>query len=192
MAELLNWLMEIAMRPNFAHVFDLVFRMGTVAFVTASTIVPMLAQGRSFPLDVNADRLRFTLRELTPDRPQTTILEVRLAETTPVRGLTRASVRNSAEPLFLHDERIVSTPDVPQAHVVESNGRFNIQVFLSPEGAARRADVTAPHIGKPLVIIVDGEVVAAPPLRAPITTQILIADNFTRAEAERIASGLMR
>jgi preprotein translocase subunit SecD len=163
-----------------------------IAIAIASMVVPVLGQGRGFPPEANADRLRFNQREVNVDAPQTTILEIRLAETTPVVGLTRASVRNSAEPLFLHDERLVSTPDVLQARVIAVNGRFNIEVLLFPEGAAGRAQATSSHMGKPVAIIVDGEMVAAPLLRAPITTEVLIADNFTRAEAERIAAGLMR
>ena len=49
---------------------------------------------------------------------------------------------------------------------------------------------TQGHIGQPLAILLDGDVALAPVVRAPITTAVM-SGGFTRAEAERIASGLL-
>jgi preprotein translocase subunit SecD len=49
---------------------------------------------------------------------------------------------------------------------------------------------TAGHIGGPMAILIDGDVVMAPTLRAPISSSGLISGDFTRREAERIANGM--
>jgi preprotein translocase subunit SecD len=150
------------------------------------------AQAHQFSPDVDAQRMRYVLRELNTDPVQTTLLEIRLAETEPVAGLERATVQNSGQQVFLHDERIVTTNDVLQARVIEINGRFNVAVTLAPDAGARMATATATHTGKPLAIIVDGQVISAPTVRDRITNEALITADFTREEAERIATGLQR
>ena len=107
-------------------------------------------------------------------------------------GLVRATVQNSGRQIFLHDERVVTNNDVVQARVVESNGRFSIAITFTPNAAARMATATATHAGRPLAIIVDGEVIAAPTVRSPLTNEALITGDFTRAEAENISAGLQR
>ena len=150
------------------------------------------AQARQFSPGVDAQRIRHVLRELNTDPVQTTLLEIRHAETEPVAGLERATVQNSGQQVFLHDERLVTTNDVLQARVLEINGQFNVAVTLAPDAGARLATATATHKGKPLAIIVDGDVISAPTVRDRITNEALITGDFTREEAERIATGLQR
>jgi preprotein translocase subunit SecD len=130
--------------------------------------------------------------ELTADRIQSTLLEIRLAEGAPAPGLTQATIQNSTERVYLHDMPVVTNNDVLQARLTESDGHFSIAVRFSPEGAAKMATATTAHIGRPLAVIVNGEVIAAPTVRAVIADQAVISGNFTRTEAENIASGLQR
>jgi preprotein translocase subunit SecD len=130
--------------------------------------------------------------ELTTDRVQTTLLEVRLAEAQPTPGLTAATVRDSGARIFLRDERLITNNDVLEASVVEAAGRFSVAITLTPDGADRMASATSTHIGKPLALIVEGEVTSAPIVRSTIRNQAMITGDFTRAQAETIASGLRR
>jgi preprotein translocase subunit SecD len=130
--------------------------------------------------------------EVNTDRIQTTVLEVRLAETEPATGLGAATVLNSDAKIYLHDERVVTNNDVVQARVVEGNGQFSIAITLTPSGAARMASATSGHMGRPLAIIVNGEVIAAPTVRGQIGSEALITGDFTRADAEHIVAGLER
>jgi preprotein translocase subunit SecD len=50
---------------------------------------------------------------------------------------------------------------------------------------------TANHIGRPLAILIDGEVITAPVVRGPISTSALISGDYTRAEADRIVNGIV-
>jgi preprotein translocase subunit SecD len=46
------------------------------------------------------------------------------------------------------------------------------------------------HIGKPMAILIDGEVVAAPIVMEPIAAEASINGHFTREEAEKIVAGM--
>jgi hypothetical protein len=117
--------------------------------------------------------------------------EVRLAEETPVAGLVVAQIPGSSRVIYMHPEIIVSNDDIAESSVLQAGPeRFSIAVrFLSP-GAARMRQATSAHVGRPLAILIDGSVVAAPVVRAPISDQALVSGDYTRADAERIADGM--
>jgi preprotein translocase subunit SecD len=154
-----------------------------------ATVDPLLAQTPGFVFQP----------ELTTDRVQTTLLEVRLAERQPATGLVAATIVNADRTsslanrvVYLHDVRLVTNNDVAEAHVVGERVPFAVALTLTPEGTQQLAAAAVAHDGKPLAIIVNGEIVAAPSVRLPIGRQLLISGNFSRAQAERIARGLTR
>jgi SecD/SecF fusion protein len=53
------------------------------------------------------------------------------------------------------------------------------------------ARASGSHVGRPLAILIDGEVVMAPVIRSAIGASALISGRFTRAEAERIVAGVV-
>jgi uncharacterized protein YfiM (DUF2279 family) len=117
--------------------------------------------------------------------------DVRLAETQPVPGLVVARVGNSGRTIYLHPEIIVTNDDIAQSWVTEDGaGSFGVSVQFLGAGAQRIRQATAAHIGRPVAILIDGEVVAAPVVRSPISDSAMISGDFTRAEAERIADGI--
>jgi hypothetical protein len=120
--------------------------------------------------------------------------EVRLAEATPTLGLREAVVAGTERKIYLHSEPVVSNSDIVQAQVVEGGGgstTFGVSITFSAEGARKMLRATQSHIGRPLAILVDGEVVAAPVVRSPITTSALVSGSYARAEAERIVRGIV-
>jgi preprotein translocase subunit SecD len=66
-----------------------------------------------------------------------------------------------------------------------------VAITFNDAGASRMTIATAGHVGRPLAILIDGEVVMAPVLRSPITASAVISGDFMRAEAERIVSGIV-
>ena len=117
--------------------------------------------------------------------------EVRLAEDHAAAGLREVRV-NADRLIYLHEEVVVSNEDVAGSRVVPGDGpsRFNIAVELNAAGAKKIRQATADHVGRPVAILIDGELVMAPVLRAPIGTEGLISGDFSRAEAERIVNGI--
>ena len=118
--------------------------------------------------------------------------EVRLAEDKPGPGLREAKVSGSHRSVYLHDEIIVTNSDIAMARVVQGTGpsKYGVDVEFNASGAEKMRAATANHIGKPLAILLDGQVVVAPVLRAPIATSAVVQGNLTRTQAERIVNGI--
>jgi TonB family protein len=118
-------------------------------------------------------------------------LEIRLAEAMPSAGLTAVTVDGTGQAIYVQTSALVTASDVTQARVLETEGgRFSVDVTLSDEASQRMSRATAAHIGKPVAIMLDGRVVAAPVVRSPIGRSALFTGNFTRAQAEAIVSRL--
>ncbi len=118
--------------------------------------------------------------------------EVRLAEDLPAPGLTRAQVRGTSRVVYLHPEAVVTNGDIAQSRVIEGGtaGRFNVSVAFSAAGVQKMRQATAAHIGRPVAILLDGEVALAPVVRSAISGAALVSGDFTKAEADRIAEGI--
>ena len=118
--------------------------------------------------------------------------EVRLAETKPAADLVEAGATGSGAVIYLHREIIVTNDDIARSRVVQGGGpsQFGVAVEFTPEGAEKMRHATADHVGRPVAILIDGNVVMAPVLRSPIGASALISGDFTQAEAERIVNGL--
>jgi hypothetical protein len=118
--------------------------------------------------------------------------EVRLAEEQAVAGLTAARVANSNRTVYLHPEVVVTNGDIASSRVVQgaTPSHFWIDVQLNATGAEKMRQATTNHIGKPVAILIDGDVVMAPTVKSPIGAAAMITDDFTRADAERIAEGI--
>ena len=118
--------------------------------------------------------------------------EVRLAETAPAADLRESAATQSGATVYLHRDAIVTNGDIDRARMVQTSDvpEFSVLVELTAEGAAQMRRATAQHIGKPLAILIDGEIVTAPTLRGPIDTSAVIDGHYTREEAERIVAGI--
>ena len=118
--------------------------------------------------------------------------EVRLAERTPAPGLREVKRSGSEPPVYVHEEVVVTNSDISSARVLPgaAPGQFAVGVEFNASGAAKMRQATAGHIGRPVAILIDGEVVMAPLLRAPIGASAVVTGNFSKAEAERIVSGV--
>lgn len=118
--------------------------------------------------------------------------EVRLAEDRPGPGLHQARIEGADRVIYLQPQVIVSNGDVVGSAVIDGDrpSRFHVAVKFSAAGAERMRTATAGRRGKPLAILVDGRVVAAPVVRGPIGDSAVITGDYTRAQAERIAKGI--
>ena len=94
--------------------------------------------------------------------------------------------------IYLHEEIVVTNADIAGSRVVPGGtaSTFNITVEFTTTGAEKMRKATTDHLGKPVAMLIDGEVVMAPTLRSPITTSAVISGDFTKAEADRIVNGI--
>ena len=119
--------------------------------------------------------------------------EVRLAEDAPAPGLREAPVGLQPRLVYLHDEVILTNADIAAARVAPgaSSDQYGVEVRLSEQGSARMRAATRRHIGRPLALMMDGLVSAAPTVRSEIGEVGVLTGNYTRSEAERIVRGLL-
>jgi hypothetical protein len=116
--------------------------------------------------------------------------EVRLAEEQPAPGLSAKTIGDRT--IYLHQESVLTNADIADAHVVHGDGAnaFSVHLVFNAEGAAKMKQASEEHIGRPIAILIDGAVVMAPVVRAPMSTSAAITGQFTQAEAQRIVSGI--
>lgn len=120
-------------------------------------------------------------------------VEFCLAETEPAEGLTEVTLSSSGEKFYLHDEVLMSNYDVQIAFPVVWEGKSVVELTFTEAGKVRFAMLTEENVGKRIGILVDGELVSAPIVRAPITEgKAIIAGDFSEEEAHQIAAGIMR
>jgi hypothetical protein len=118
--------------------------------------------------------------------------EVRLAEDQSAAGLREARVVGSSRTIYLHEEVVVSNADVERSAVVPGNSpsQFGVGVQFTAAGARKMREATANHVGRPVAILLDGDVVMAPTLRDPIGADAVISGDYSQAEAQRIVNGI--
>lgn len=118
--------------------------------------------------------------------------EVILAEDKPAPGLREAKVSGANRTVYLYKGAIVDNGDIAAARVVQGDApsKFAVDVKFKASGAEKMLTATGNHIGKPVAILLDGQVVMAPVVRSPIGASAVVTGNFTRAQAERIVKGI--
>jgi hypothetical protein len=151
-----------------------VFTYGVAA--AAATAAAVIA-GLEWPRDAVLAAIRF---------------EVRLAEAGPGLELDAAIVHDSGERIYLHRQAVLTNGDIASAEPVQdASGSFSVVVSLTRDGAAKLAQTTRQNLGRRLAILVDGQVVLAPTVRSPIRASAVISGSYTKAEADRIAAGII-
>jgi hypothetical protein len=117
--------------------------------------------------------------------------EVRLAEDKAAPGLREVKVSGSDRSIYLHDDVVVSNSDIAAARLVQgSPAQYSVGIEFNASGAEKMRAATEGHIGRPMAILLDGQVVMAPVVRASLGAAAVITGKFTRTEAERIVEGI--
>ncbi len=118
-------------------------------------------------------------------------LEFRVAEDAPANGLSEMLFAQTGERFYLHDEVLVTQADVDSALVVTQAERSAVKLILTPQGTAKFAELTEQNIGKRCGVVLDGKLVSAPRIMAPILEgRMIVTGDFTESEANRIVRGL--
>ena len=95
-------------------------------------------------------------------------MEIRLAETAFTPGLREVAVSGSNQRIYLHPTALATWSDVRLARIVNEGQGVGVAVTFNDAAARRMQSATATHLGRPLAILIDGRVVAAPTVRAPV------------------------
>ena len=133
--------------------------------------------------------LAFTVGQVK-DQPRVEF-EMRLVEEKPAAGLIEAAFEDRK--LYLHEKAVITNRDVLDACAVEGirEGLFEIEIVLSPEGTEIMSKASAAHIGKPMAILLNGEIKSVATLVSELSSSsIMISGNFNREQAEKLADGI--
>ena len=110
----------------------------------------------------------------------------------PALDLAQDLMPGRNQPTFYVKEPVLSNKDVASAKakttVMYGEETYLIEVNLTSEGTKKFAQITRDNIGKEIAIVIDGKIIMAPKLQAPILDgRCQIHGGFTKAEAEEMA-----
>jgi TonB family protein len=162
-------------KENHMSVKRLVWTMAALVLIVGSVTI---ATVRALPLELGA-----LVQTGAASR-----MEIRLAESAFTPGLREAPVSGSNERIYLHTAPLATWSDVTLVRIVNQGGRVVNQgnrIFMQDQwvalavtfnstAAARMQSATAAHFGRPLAILIDGRVVSAPTVRAPIADSAVL------------------
>ncbi len=93
--------------------------------------------------------------------------------------------------VFISQEVVVSNNDIASAQVIEGFGSPQILIVFTGAGAEKFSRATEKNIGRPLGIVIDGQLYSAPIVRQTISSpRMIISGRFTQEEALRIVNGI--
>lgn len=125
-------------------------------------------------------------------KPEMIRVEFRLAETEPAEGLTQMSIPGLEEKFYVQDEVLLSNEDIQFAFPVKRQEHSVIELTFTEAGKEKFARITKENVGKKMGVLIDGELIMAPTIRAPILEGKAIIDgNFSEEEADKIANAIM-
>lgn len=128
---------------------------------------------------------------LACSREQRTTLAFRIAEHEASPGLTETVLGPAGSRFYLRHEVLVDESDVDSAYVTTQDGRPAVGVRFTSTGSRKWEQLTGQNVGKRCAMILNGELVSAPRINAPIRVgRAIVAGDFTEAEADRVAQRL--
>ena len=133
--------------------------------------------------------LALTLPVLAEDKPKTKV-EFRRAETTASKELTEATVAGTKDKVYLYKTADLTAVDIDSVLVAGDAKNPTIEITFTEAGAKKAAKMSEDHINKPVAIVVDGKVIAAPVVRVKLGAMIRISGHFTEGEAKNIAKAI--
>jgi hypothetical protein len=119
-------------------------------------------------------------------------IEFRLAEHEPADGLVEARIGDTSDTVFLHPRPLVTNRDIVEARAVLKGDVPAIEVEFASEVHAKLRAATHAHVGRPLAVLIDGRVVAAPIVQFQFGSGAIITLQMSHAEAAQLARDLVR
>jgi hypothetical protein len=112
-------------------------------------------------------------------------IEFLLAQDTPVEGYIKKEYNNPSQTVYLDDKPVMTNTDIKEAILVQNDTHPVVEVVLNANGIAKIKEVSTNNTGKRMAVMVNGQVICAPRLRAPISdSHLQIAGSFTEEQAK--------
>lgn len=154
-----------------------------------SRIILLVAVGLVIVFSLLAERM---WSPLVTDVHAAVRFEVRLAENEPAPGLREAKISGTDHSVYLHNEIVVTNSDISEAQILQDDrsAQFSVDVRFNAYGTEKMRAATTKHLGKPLAVLLDGQVIMVAKVRSPIVESAVITGNLSHANAERIVKGI--
>ena len=128
---------------------------------------------------------------IMPTTSQAVTLEFRPGSQSPMQGFTEMTVVGTDQKVYISQKVVVSSSNIVSAEVIEGYGSPQILIIFSKAGTEKFSRATENNIGKPLGIVINGQLFSAPIVRETISTpRMIISGRFTQEEALRIVNGI--
>jgi HEAT repeat protein len=120
-------------------------------------------------------------------------VEFRLAEPNPAEGLMEVVLKDTEERIYVHERIHLSNEDIIGVEAGWSIDVGALVVTLTEAGGEKLASVTRANVGRLFCMLLDGEALVAPTIRAPIGKEDLILTGwwYSEKEARRVADAIM-
>jgi len=104
---------------------------------------------------------------------------------------TRSAVMlNDTTTILVSRTPVVTTSDITGASASQNGGRWVVDFTVTDDAARRVHDFSQQHVGSHIALVVDGKVHGAPRIAGAITGNSYQIDDFTQADAERLAAAI--
>jgi uncharacterized protein (TIGR03067 family) len=118
-------------------------------------------------------------------------ISIHLADFEPASELTEYAVLGSGQKVYVAKQPFATSKDIAAARVIDdANGNPAIEITFRSDAGKHIGEVTQQHLNKPVAFLVDGVLLSAPTIRERFGGAAVITGQFSREEAERIASGI--
>lgn len=132
-----------------------------------------------------------------PGSTPTVTFEVRKAEQQPGNNLEEVRVKGLSQTIYLHPKVLLTSVDIRETgvemHQIGDEEKLpQVNVFFTPEGSDKLAEIAETHMNKQIAILLDGKVVSCPWIKGPTVGGLAISNAFkSREDAESVAKGLV-
>ena len=132
---------------------------------------------------------------LSPGNKPSITFEVRKAEQQQTGNLEEVTIEG--QKIYLHSEVLLTNDDISKTsvemHQIRDDEKLpQVDVYFTPEGSDKLAEIAATHMNKPIAIVLDGQVVSCPVIVGQTIGVLVISNAFqSREKAESVAKGLV-
>ena len=120
------------------------------------------------------------------------VFELRVAESPSKSGLQEMVLYKSDQKFYVGDSVFLSNDHISATDIIEWQSNPKIKVDLTPDGTKIFLEFTSENVGRSAAMLIDGELVSAPHINAPIPSgTLLIVGFFSHEEAVRFARGIL-
>lgn len=118
-----------------------------------------------------------------------TRVEVRKAAFETFPGAEEVQPEGFERKIFLAADAEFTNSDFASVKaILDPRGEPGLELILTEAAALRMEQLTGEWIGKPLAILINGEVVLAPVVQAVLGERMIVNGRFTAEEAEQLAA----